>query len=35
MANLIYPINVSLDGYKEDERGNIVWTISDNEVFAF
>ncbi len=23
MAKLIYPINVSLDGYMEDERGNI------------
>ncbi|MGG1661109.1 dihydrofolate reductase family protein [Brevibacillus sp. NRS-1366] len=35
MAKLIYPINVSLDGYMEDERGNIEWTISDDEVFAF
>ncbi|ALC88900.1 deaminase [Bacillus sp. FJAT-18017] len=35
MAKLIYPINVSLDGYMEDERGNIEWTISDDEEFAF
>jgi dihydrofolate reductase len=35
MAKLIYPINVSLDGYMEDERGNIEWTTSDDEVFAF
>ncbi|MBU8917514.1 hypothetical protein BGM25_15870 [Bacillus sp. FJAT-29953] len=35
MAKLIYPINISLDGYMEDERGNIEWTISDDEVFAF
>jgi dihydrofolate reductase len=35
MAKLIYPINVSLDGYMEDERGNLEWSISDDEVFAF
>lgn len=35
MAKLIYPINVSLDGYMEDERGNIDWTISDGETYAF
>ncbi|GIO05728.1 deaminase [Brevibacillus reuszeri] len=35
MAKLIYPINVSLDGYMEDESGNIEWSISDDEVFAF
>jgi len=35
MAKLIYPINVSLDGYMEDERGNIEWGISDDDVFAF
>jgi dihydrofolate reductase len=35
MPKLIYPINVSLDGYMEDERGNIEWSISDDEVFAF
>jgi dihydrofolate reductase len=35
MAKLIYPINVSLDGYMEDEQGNLEWSISDDEVFAF
>ncbi|RHW41965.1 deaminase [Neobacillus notoginsengisoli] len=35
MAKLIYPINVSLDGYMEDERGNLEWSTSDDEVFAF
>ncbi|MBP1989497.1 dihydrofolate reductase family protein [Paenibacillus eucommiae] len=35
MAKLIYPINLSLDGYIEDERGNIEWTISDDETYAF
>jgi dihydrofolate reductase len=35
MAKLIYPINVSLDGYMEDEGGNLEWSISDDEVFAF
>ncbi|WP_159882324.1 dihydrofolate reductase family protein [Paenibacillus puerhi] len=35
MAKLIYAANVSLDGYIEDERGNIDWGISDDEVFAF
>ena len=35
MAKLIYAINVSLDGYMEDERGKIDWGISDDEVFAF
>ena len=35
MAKLIYPINVSLDGYMEDERGNIDWSISDDELFSF
>ncbi|RDU37834.1 deaminase [Neobacillus piezotolerans] len=35
MAKLIYPINVSLDGYMEDERGNLEWSISDDEVFTF
>ena len=35
MAKLIYAINVSLDGYMEDERGNIEWPISDEEVFSF
>lgn len=35
MAKLIYPINVSLDGYMEDESGNLEWSISDDEIFAF
>ena len=35
MAKLIYPINVSLDGYIEDERGHLDWSISDDEVFKF
>lgn len=35
MAKLIYAANVSLDGYIEDDRGNIEWTISDDEEFAF
>lgn len=35
MVKLIYPINLSLDGYMEDERGNIEWAISDDELFAF
>lgn len=35
MAKLIYPINVSLDGYMEDESGNLEWSISDDEIFSF
>jgi len=35
MAKLIYPINVSLDGYMEDAHGSLDWSISDDEVFAF
>lgn len=35
MANLIYPINVSLDGYIEDSSGNLEWSISDDELFTF
>lgn len=35
MAKLIYPINVSLDGYMEDELGDLEWSISEDEVFAF
>jgi dihydrofolate reductase len=35
MAKLIYATNVSLDGYTEDEQGNLEWSISDDEVFAF
>ncbi|WP_211227729.1 dihydrofolate reductase family protein [Shimazuella kribbensis] len=35
MAKLIYAANISLDGYIEDERSNIEWTISDDETYAF
>ncbi len=35
MAKLIYPVNVSLDGYMEDERGDLEWSISDDETYAF
>lgn len=35
MAKLIYPINVSLDGYMEDENGNLEWSISDDEILTF
>lgn len=35
MAKLIYPINVSLDGYMEDKQGNLEWSISDDEIFTF
>ena len=35
MAKLIYAANISLDGYIEDKRGNIEWTISDDETYAF
>lgn len=35
MAKLIYPMNVSLDGYMEDANGNLEWSISDDEIFAF
>jgi len=35
MGKLIYPINVSLDGYMEDESGNIDWSIADDELFDF
>lgn len=35
MAKLLYPINVSLDGYMEDESGNLEWSLSDDEIFAF
>ncbi|MCU6709707.1 dihydrofolate reductase family protein [Paenibacillus sp. J5C_2022] len=31
----MYAANISLDGYIEDERGNIEWTISDDETYAF
>lgn len=35
MPKLIYPINVSLDGYIEDESGNLDWSVSDDELFTF
>jgi dihydrofolate reductase len=35
MAKLIYIANVSLDGYIEDEHGNLDWTAPSDEVFAF
>lgn len=35
MAKLIYAANISLDGYMEDERGNIEWAISNAETYAF
>ena len=34
MAALIYPTNVSLDGYIEDEQGAFDWLPVDPEVFA-
>jgi dihydrofolate reductase len=35
MPKLIYVSNVSLDGYIEDEHGNLDWTGPDDEIFAF
>lgn len=35
MAKLIYVINVSLDGYIEDESGSFDWSEPDDEVFVF
>lgn len=35
MAKLIYAANISLDGYTEDEQGDIDWSISDDETYAF
>lgn len=35
MARLIYPSNLSLDGYTEDERGAFDWAPPDTDVFAF
>lgn len=35
MADLIYTINVSLDGFVEDDRGNFDFTEPDDDVFAF
>ncbi len=34
MAALIYPTNVSLDGYIEDEDGRFDWLPGDDDVFA-
>ena len=34
MAKLIYVVNVSLDGYIEDEHGSFDWTAPDDELFA-
>ncbi len=35
MAKLIYALNMSLDGYTEDEGGGVNWAPPDDEVFAF
>ncbi|MFK7696820.1 dihydrofolate reductase family protein [Paenibacillus sp. HJGM_3] len=35
MAKLIYATNVSLDGYMEDEQGNLEWSIANDETYAF
>ena len=35
MAKLIYALNVSLDGYTEDERGALDWAPPDDDVFVF
>ena len=35
MAKLIYPSNMSLDGWTEDERGALDWAPPDDDVFAF
>jgi dihydrofolate reductase len=35
MAELIYVVNVSLDGYIEDTHGGLEWTAPSDEVFAF
>lgn len=34
MAELIYPTNVSLDGFIEDEDGRFDWLPGDDDVFA-
>lgn len=34
MARLIYPTNISLDGYIEDENGDFAWLPGDDDVFA-
>ncbi|HYH50081.1 MAG TPA: deaminase, partial [Acidimicrobiia bacterium] len=33
MAKLIYPTNMSLDGWTEDERGGFDWAPPDDDVF--
>jgi dihydrofolate reductase len=35
MANLIYSVIASLDGYVEDEQGKFDWAAPDEEVHAF
>jgi dihydrofolate reductase len=35
MANLIYVVNTSLDGYFEDKDGNFNWTDPSDEYFKF
>ncbi|HVE94157.1 MAG TPA: dihydrofolate reductase family protein [Acidimicrobiales bacterium] len=35
MAKLIYVINVSLDGYIEDEQGDFNWSEPEDEAFVF
>lgn len=35
MAKLIYVVNVSLDGFIEDEHGGFDWTVPDDAQFEF
>ncbi len=35
MAILTYAINMSLDGYIEDETGNFDWAVPDEEIHTF
>jgi dihydrofolate reductase len=35
MAKLIYILNMSVDGYMEDEQGSFDWTEPEDDVFAF
>jgi dihydrofolate reductase len=35
MAKLIYVVNMSLDGYSEDQDGKFDWTDQNEEVFPF
>ena len=35
MAKLIYASNMSLDGWTEDERGELDWAPPDDDVFVF